>query len=192
MALTKKSYGYKPKRYSRSFKARVNRLEYLMSVQRPELKVKSDSFNLLTLASGTVHPIQLTNIASGTTNVQRIGNEINLFDCNVQMYSNTYQVDFYLVLSRNGQPPIYDDFMPVPGGHIKTDFSNGNEFVTLVHWAPRLPRGSFVKKLNNIRTKYNSSGGTAATVNALYLICKNDSGSAVHVSAATKLRYLDN
>lgn len=159
----------------RSLKQKVYALERAMKQNRPETKMRADCADNVSLTSLATSILEVTNIASGAGEFQRVGNQINLTGIDIRVWTSTSRVQAWLVLSINGTVPVDTDFEACRGGHIqalkKEDFK---ELGFFQNYGSTNQDCSIRRSFNPpIRAEYLNTGGGDGCRNRIFLVFKN-------------------
>lgn len=185
---------------SGGFTARANarkiaRLSKQVARNRPEMKHKDFIFNTQ-ITNTNLFNIDLTDIAQGTDDNERIGRMVRIHTIDIRGRtcnnggSGVDNVNLYIVSPRDGvNAPLSTDFLGVTCGHPLV-----NRLIEFWHWNSQ-------KQLQDVdslyrfryqpKVHYESQPGTAAIRNSLYLTIRNSSGSNVTPNIAVRVWYTD-
>lgn len=148
---------------------RVKTLERKVRSQRPEMQtITFDAAGTIPAASLGV--TQITDIAEGTGDDQRRGDEIRVHRVEVRGVADS-DLDLYLIQQHGPTTPVIGNFTATNGAFL-TDAVNNNTFTEWVHYRNIYSVGSedpvkFSKRFNGMRVKYTGSTGASVVRNGL-------------------------
>lgn len=184
----------KPVYRRRTLKQKVYALERMAKRNKPELKMRADCADQVVINGATTAITEVTNIASGTGEFERIGNQISLAGIDIRVWTSTSRVQAWLVLAINGTVPVATDFEACRGGHIqalkKEDFK---ELAFFQNYGSTNQDCSVRRSFTPpIRTEYLNTGGGDGCRNRIFLVFKNIDATSQHTySYSYRLYYRD-
>lgn len=148
------------------------------------------------IATGSIYPIGLCDIASGDGVFERSGNQIRVH--RVEVRGHTSQLaDIYLLNGPGGWiiSPAYTDFSPNMGGCITANKSHEFKLIKQ-HWNTQGPIGNFfiVHRFKYpMVVEYAGDALNACCKNQLWLVIKNSVSptTSINLDISCKVYYTD-
>lgn len=157
---------------------------------RPEMKIATKGLNTL-LVSNALTYTELTTIAQGVSNNERIGQKIRIWRVEVRGQMNN-NCDGYFIQSHGGSLPVYADFNGTGGGFLSAftanaRFTEWNYFVSDDADAFRcirsFPRGYVAH--------FDTNAGTSCVRNRLSLVFINNTAADKTIDCTCRIWYTD-
>lgn len=177
---------------SRALK-RLKRVENQVRRNKPETKYKQFALTQSTFADGTIELVELTNFAQGDDVSEREGNHVTIRRVEVRGYLGFGFLHGYIVQGHTTTLPTYATFQNVDGGSI-VPIENNTRFTEWLYFNSQklYDKASIVQTFKyGLKAKYNGSLGTSCVDNRLWLVVKNDTGSAESVRLSVRVWYTD-
>lgn len=180
--------------YSRNVKSRISRVPRPIRTS-PEIKTHTAGILISSLAAGSLINFDLTSIAEGPGDNQRIGKDIVVTGVDLQGYigGNGTVCDYHLLTPKGNTNPVITDFVSAIGSPVSGDFhrplwhstggntSNTHEFI-LLKYRPKFP----------MRVLYNDTTANSGERNRLILtIVNNFSANMTGLSMTFRVYYQD-
>ena len=162
---------------------KVSALQRKVALIQPEIKSKDIAITGASVADAAVISTALmAGIAEGTGNDERTGETIKVMS--IEVRGNVWGsravngVDFYVLKFKDpGNSPIYANFIPVIGGHYKTDLAYEMYHEMAQRSVNQYNFLNYKKRFHNgLRVEYDAAG--AVKRGEIQLAVKNDSGGA--------------
>jgi hypothetical protein len=165
-----------------------------INLNRGERKRAHFSANALTVTSGSVQLVELTAIAQGDDDNQRMGRKVKIMGVDARIHVTDRQLDCYIIKSTGSTPPDYTDFDTSYGAHL--DQQAATEFRELAYIKEYRSTTSSWKWRKYWKTGfpvyYNSTTTVSGIKNRLFIVFKNTSGADITVQYSAITTFLDN
>lgn len=173
--------------------AEMRRMKRQINLNKAERKKAHFVANALSVGSGAIELVELTAIAQGDDDNQRIGRKVKIMGIDCRFHVGDRNLDCYIIKTVGSTAPDYTDFDTSLGGHL--DQQAQSEYRELAYIKEyRSTTLSF--KYNKywkagIPVYYNSTTTVSGMKNRIFLVFKNTTGAAVAVQYSCVTTYLD-
>lgn len=190
MALPLKKRPYRGSEYSLA--KRVKRVERIARSARPEMKAKEYTVPKQTVGPGALFAGAIISINQGSQANQHLGVKAKMFRMEIRGIADP-SLDLYLVQSKSTTAPVYADFQPGPGGHIKSGGEN------LIEWRylrlkPDQVADCPFRITQSFKNGFNLEfAGTTSILmkNQMYIVARNNTASSQYITYSYKVWFTD-
>lgn len=174
--------------------ADIRRMKRQINLNKAERKKAHFSANALSVTSGSIELVELTAIAQGDDDNQRVGRKVKIMAVDCRFHVSDRNIDCYIIKTTGSTAPDYTDFDTSLGAHL--DQQAMSEYTELAYIKERrsTTNSMFYKKYwkAGIPVYYNSTTTVSGMKNRIFLVFKNTTGAAVDVQYSCVTTYLDN
>jgi hypothetical protein len=172
----------------------MRRMKRQINLNKGERKRAHFVANSLVVTSGSVELVELTAIAQGDDDNQRMGRKVKIMNIDARFHVTDRNLDCYVIKTTGSTAPDYTDFDTSLGAHL--DQQAMSEFTELAYIKERRSTtlSFYWKKYwrNGIPVYYNSTTTVSGMRNRMFLVFKNTTGSDITVQYSVITTFLDN
>jgi len=169
------------KMYNRFYSRQIRSIKRQIDLNKGEIKRAYFNANAVSVLNNAVQVIDLTGIAQGTEDDERLGRKIRLLRIDLRIHLNNRNLDCYLIQGQKNTLPTFSDFDSSYAAHLVQNARY--EFKELKYIKEQRSQTNYAifskRWKNGISVIYDGPAATDGFKNCMFLVFRNTTGATI-------------